>query len=201
MIDVEQGTPEWLAVRAGKPTASNFVKILTKSLKPSTQDKPYLARLVAECVLGHPLDEASSGMMERGTEMEDEAREWYEISHNCDVEQVGFAMLDDYDIGASVDGLVGLDGTLEIKCRGAAKHVAALLGHTETADILQTQGGLWVTDRKWCDVVSFCPEFPKHCVRQWRDEQAVKPISVAVIDFDSRLRAAVKKIEALRGPV
>ena len=44
----EQGTDEWMQERIGIPTASNFDKIFTTTLKPSSTSKTYLNTLLAE---------------------------------------------------------------------------------------------------------------------------------------------------------
>ena len=43
-----QGTTEWLQLRSGIPTASNFEKILTKSGKKSASQERYMFALLAE---------------------------------------------------------------------------------------------------------------------------------------------------------
>ena len=61
-LDVEQGYAEWVAARLGIPTASCFDKIITpKTMKPSASADKYAWELIAERVLGRPVDDASSG--------------------------------------------------------------------------------------------------------------------------------------------
>jgi len=36
ILDHEQGSPEWLAARLGKPSASMFNKLITQTGKPSS---------------------------------------------------------------------------------------------------------------------------------------------------------------------
>ena len=71
LVPVEQSTPEWLAVRAGIPTASCFDKIISpKTLRLSASAEKYLDRLLAERLLGMPLESASSDFMSRGHALE-----------------------------------------------------------------------------------------------------------------------------------
>ena len=71
-----QGTAEWLAIRAGIPTASAFDRIITKSGKPSKSAEKYLHGLLAERLMGHPTIEAVSFWQGRGLQMEAEAIRW-----------------------------------------------------------------------------------------------------------------------------
>lgn len=181
--DFPQGSPEWQAIRLGLPTASNFDKIITeKKMQLSASCDGYAHKLLAELVLGVPLDNASSGFMERGSAEELKAREWYEMQRNVDVEQVGFLMRDDHRAGASPDGLVGTDGLIEIKVPSAHIHMGYLLD----ADIgykAQVQGLLWISERGWLDTISYHPSMPKGLTRQVRDEVFIKALERTVLQF------------------
>ena len=73
--DMEQGTLEWMTIRIGIPTASRFDSLLTpKTRKPSGGRPRHRAELLAEWLLGQPLEWGTSAWMDRGTEMEGEAR-------------------------------------------------------------------------------------------------------------------------------
>ena len=48
ILDHEQGTEEWFAARLGKPSASNFGKLITATGKPSTSADGYINQLIAE---------------------------------------------------------------------------------------------------------------------------------------------------------
>lgn len=182
--ELEQGSQAWLDARVGVVTASNFDRLITpKTGKPSTQFVKFAYEMLAEETIGRSLSDASSIWMERGTELEDEARAWYEWEHNVTVVQVGLIKRADGKVGCSPDGLVGDDGLLEIKCPSAAVHMAYLLGAPGEEYTAQTQGQLWVTGRKWVDFVSFCPGFPTVCIRLTRDEEFIGKLSEAVEAF------------------
>ena len=62
----EQGTVEWMLSRIGRPTCSRYDQICTpKTLKPAKTK--YRAELLAEYLLGQPVEWGSSGYTERGT--------------------------------------------------------------------------------------------------------------------------------------
>ena len=95
IIDVPQGTPEWFSARCGIPSSSNFDKIVTMDGKPSKQREKYLYKLAGERVSGITEESYTKGAMQRGKEMEDEARKLYTFHTGLEVQQVGFCITDD----------------------------------------------------------------------------------------------------------
>lgn len=188
---VEQGTPEWHNLRLGIPTASKFSQILTpKTLKLSSQADKYALRLLAEWAIGEPAEDVSGPWLDRGTEMEAEARAWYSFSRDAEVRADVFCTTDDGLAGCSPDGLVGEDGTeggLEIKCRSAANHIDCLLGNRPIADRGQVQGCLWVTGAEWWDVLAYNPHLPKKVERVYPDPDYQAALTDAMQQFHERL--------------
>ena len=131
LIDVAQGSPEWLAVHIGIPTASRFGRLLTPTGNPSEQAKKYMNELIAERLLGVNLisgdDDAPSPWMQRGSDLEVQAGRYYELQRDVDCHKVGFLLHDSGRFGCSPDRLIGGDGLLEIKCPKASIHVGYLL--------------------------------------------------------------------------
>ena len=83
IYDVEQGSPEWKALRLGIPTASEFDKIVTPTGAFSKQSQGYMNRLAAERFLRKPLDEIGDMFWIRhGAELEPEAVTAYEFARN-----------------------------------------------------------------------------------------------------------------------
>jgi hypothetical protein len=163
-VDVVQGSPEWEDARRGIPTASAFDKILTPAkLKLSTQRFAYRNQILAEWLVGYCIDwGGASGFMDRGTDMEPEARAFYELQRDVEVEPVGFVVTDDRRVGGSPDGLVGADGGLEIKCPALHTQVGYLLepGSLVATYWSQGQGYLWLTGRAWWDLIAYSPALP-----------------------------------------
>ena len=188
VLDCPQGGDEWVTARLGIATASQFHRILTKkTMKPSAQAKGYLHELLAEWAIGFPLDDAASGFMERGTALEDAAADFYEFQSDVNTTKVGLVLSDDRRVGCSPDRLVGDDGGLEIKCPSAKVHVSYILGTPVDDYRAQVQGALWLTDRKWWDVLSYHPELPPALVRVERDDAFILALSSTVADFLDRL--------------
>lgn len=189
--NVKQGTAEWLKARAGIPTASQFDRIVTPKGKPSTQAEKYLHTLLAERIMGRPTVQAVTFWMGRGSETEAEAVAYYEGVRDLDTEVIGFLTNDAGTIGASPDRFVGEDGLLEIKVPAEHTHVAYLLTKAVDAEYYpQVQGQLWVSGRKWLDIMSYHPEMPPALIRVERDDRYIQALSDAVETFSRTLEDA-----------
>lgn len=201
-VECVQGSPEWFAARVGLPTASCFAELITpKTMKPSKSADRYLRRLLAEWQLGRPLDDASSGFMERGKEMEADADRWYQFQRSVDTVPVGLCLRDDRKVGASPDRLVGEDGLVELKVPSAEVHMGYLLLPQTLVDEyhVQVQGELYVTGRAWADLVSYNPEIPSVLVRCERDQVFIAALAEIVDAFVARLEDAKARLRALPG--
>ena len=194
MIEVEcdQGTAEWFAARLGLPTASQFHRIITpKTHKPSGAQDKYADELLAEWLLGQPLETDLAGFAERGGALEQEAVAFYEATRDVDTTIVGFCRHDDVPAGCSPDRLIGDDGGLEMKCPSAAVHVgylrAAMRGPQVNDYYCQVQGALWVTGRQWWDFHSYNPQLPPALVRYTRDDVFIAKLDKTVRQFVAML--------------
>lgn len=173
--NVEQGSPEWFAVRAGIPTGSMFSNLVTSKGEPSKSLDGYAITLAGEKYAGKSLDSFQGNpWTDRGTEFEDAARATYEIMNDVEVHQAGFITDDDHTYGVSPDGLVGNGGLAEFKCLKAENHIKAILyykkyGRCPTDYVQQTQGQIMGAEREWCDLVFYHPDLPILIIRQTRD--------------------------------
>jgi len=156
----EQGSAEWLSMRLGKVTASRVKDVLSKGRgsAPSKTAESYMMELIADVLTGEPKPFFENDAMRWGTETEPQARSMYEVNNNfVTVKEVAFVEHNN-QIGISPDGLVGDDGLLEIKCPNTTTQLKRALSDDYSADYkAQIQMQLWVTERKWCDFVSFDP--------------------------------------------
>lgn len=158
---VEQGTPEWMAMRLGKLTASRMSDAMAK---PETAArKNYIAQLVAERLTGQAAESFCNDAMRWGVEHEPIARAEYEIFTGADVNLIDFVDHPELEwCGASPDGLVNDLGLIEVKCPNTATHIDYLLGQKPPAKYVpQMALQLLCTGRKWCDFVSFDPRMPE----------------------------------------
>ena len=197
-IDVEQGTPEWHAVRAGVPTASCFADVMQKPGPRGGAAKArrtYLMTLLGERLTGEVLETYQGGAIARGHAMEPEARSYYEMMTGLEAQVVGFAFRDDVQAGASPDSLVGDDGLLEIKTKAPHHQLEVLIaGVLPEEHVAQVQGQLWITQRQWCDFVSYWPGLPTFVIRVERDEAFIAQIAKDVAEFNAELVALEAKI-------
>lgn len=166
MDPIIQGTDAWRLARLGKVTASRVADVMAKGKAgaPSATRATYMGQLIAERMTGEPMETFSNATMQRGNEIEPDARAAYCFLRDADVEEVGF--VDHPRVlmsGASPDGLVGLQGQVEIKCPNTATHIETLIAGAPPAKYRKQM--LWqlaCTRRAWCDFVSFDPRMPAH---------------------------------------
>jgi len=203
---MEQGTAEWLALRAGKFTGSRFADLMaTTRSGPSASRANLITTLALERLTGEPESTFQNDAMRRGSELEPLARGAYEAHTGELVTCVAFVVHPALDYcGVSPDGLLGDAGLLEIKCPASqAKHLAALRDGSHAAEYRwQIQGQLWVTGRQWCDAVSYDPRFPQGLqlaiTRVQRDEKAIAELEAACIKATAEVNAIVEELRHMK---
>jgi len=192
---IKQNSLEWYALKLGIPSASSFDKIITTKGVVSKTRAKYLYKLAGEVVTGEREEGYNNSNMDRGHEREEESRNAYELIKDVEVEQVGFVYFDEKkDIGCSPDGLVGEDGGFETKDALPHVHLDRLEnGWSESQHFQQVQGSLYVTGRKWWDLVSYSRGFKPLIIRFERDEEFIKKLAVELRLFNNNLKDVVKK--------
>lgn len=195
--DLEQGSPEWFAARAGIPTASKFATVMAKGEGKTRSE--YMRKLAGEILTGDPAEQFSNVHTDRGNEMEDEARETYAFINDADIQRVGF--IRNGNKGASPDSLVGVNGGLEIKT--ALPHIQ--IDRLERDRLppehkAQVYGNIWLAEREWWDFVSYWPRLPVLTVRVHRDEEYIKTLSDEIDRFNDELAALVDRIRRYGQP-
>ena len=203
IVDCEQGTPEWLAARAGKVTASAISNVLMKSETAGFRD--YQAQLVAEILTGKPQgSDFTNAAMQFGTETEPLARSAYEAETGFSVDEVGMVIHPTIErSGASPDGLVGNSGLAEIKCPKVATHLAYLVAGVVPAGYKnQMSWQMACTGRDWCDFVSFRPDLPENLqlfvVRYQRDPAKIAELESAVVNFLASVDQMISKLKGIK---
>ena len=177
ILEMEQGTQEWLEARLGCPSGSGFSKLITASGTPSSSAESYINGLIAELVTGESTPMHVTEWMQRGTELEPFARMNYELETDNEVTEVGFCMHETLRCGVSPDGLVGDAGGLEIKCPAPPTHVKYLRKEALPAEYkAQVMGCLWITEREWWDFMSYHPQMPNLLIRVYRDEEYINQL-------------------------
>ena len=160
--NILQGSEEWLQLRLGVATASNFDKIITATKGEESKTlASYAETLALELVYENIEESFSSYSIERGKEHEAIARQAYQEETWVLLENITMFKSDCGNFGYSPDSLVGDDGLVEIKTKKARLHCQYLIATPEQRLKLanefkqQIQCGLWISERKWCDLVIY----------------------------------------------
>ena len=209
-VTAPHGSDEWFQGRCGVVTASMFGEV-RKRLKSgankgdfSKAAHDYAFKLAVERISGELLDDPQfdSWQARRGREMEPEARMAYEEREAVLVEETGLALTSDHRFGASVDGLVDDDGSVEIKCYLAPSKLAPILLSGEVPEDVkdQVQGGMLITGRLWSDFVLYCPALKsinKHLtiIRVLRDEKYIAELKADLEAFDALVEQYKSQLE------
>jgi hypothetical protein len=201
--EYSQGTPEWMSLRAGIPTASEFDALVTPKFEPRKGQTPetYLAKKLAERWLGGPLPTfTSTAEMEQGHILEEEAKPWYSLEYGVELERAGFITTDDGKVGCSPDGLISADGGIEIKCPAPHTHAAYVMaGEVPDQYLAQVHGSMFVTGRPWWRFVSYRRKFPALVIQVERDEKIQAALSEALGLFVDRLERAFARLQEING--
>jgi hypothetical protein len=197
--DFEQGSIRWMEARCGMLTASEFDRILTPTLKiaANAKERAHMWELAAQRISGFVEPSYISDAMLRGQEDEITCRELYS-KHFAPVETCGFVTNSKwgFTLGCSPDGLVGDDGMIECKSRGQKFQVQTIVEHFEDGTVpedfmLQVQGQLLITERKWCDLISYCGGLPMIRMRVFPDQAVQDAILDAAAKFEARINETV----------
>jgi YqaJ-like viral recombinase domain len=204
IIDCEQRTEQWAALRCGKVTGSRICDVLAEIKKgEAASRRNYRAEIIVETLTGIPVEQYISKEMQWGTDTEPFARTAYELERDANISTVGFAihpMIERF--GISPDGLVGEDGLVEIKCPNTATHIDYLLAGAVPSDYQpQMLAEMACTGRAWCDFVSFDPRLPKHLrlfVRRFdRDDARIAEIELKVQGFLDEVDRVLGQLDGL----
>lgn len=194
LIDCEQNSPEWYAARLGIPTASEFSTVMAKG--EGKVRKTYMLKLAGEILTGEMMESYTNGHMDRGKQMEEEARAFYSMLTDAETITVGFVRNGDH--GCSPDRLIGANGGLEIKTMLPHLLIEThLRGGLPAAHKAQVQGALWTCEREWWDFAAYWPKLPLFVVRVTRDEEYIANLSAEVDKFNAELHDVVAKIRAM----
>lgn len=202
---ISQGTPEWFEQRRGKVTASRIADIMAKTKSGySTSRQNYLMQLLCERLTGKVEESYKSAAMQRGNDLEPEARNWYQTETGELVDEVSFIAHPTIEnAGASPDGLVGNDGLIEIKCPNTATHIETLRTKKPMDKYYkQMQWQMACTGRKWCDFVSFDNRLPDNlayfCIRIARNDEFIAEIEKEVSNFLMELDATMAELSLIK---
>lgn len=206
-VNCEQGSKEWHNSRAGVITASMFSTVRDKlksgknkgGYKKAAED--YAFRLAIERISGEPLDGGyQTWAMDRGNELEPEARLKHEEVIGMLIEQTGFVLTDDGLFGASADGFINDDGGSEYKCLVSPERIRSIIVDNDTDEFKdQVQGCMWLTGRKWWDFCLYCPALKEAgkeliIIKMVRDEEYITEMETDLLEFNALVESYKSKL-------
>lgn len=206
--DIIQGSPEWLQIRKGRPTASRFSDILTAKGDLSKSARGYICELIGECFCPEFEYFSGNAYTQRGTAIESEAREAFAVETGLVVEQVGFVIAADGICGCSPDGLIPDGGHyvagVEIKSPTPKVHVGYVLGGVLPDDYKQqVHGSMAVTGLPEWHFWSYFPGMRHLHVVVKRDEyteRLASSLAAFVADYRAAREAAIPKLKIGQAP-
>lgn len=187
-----QGSEEWRAARCGLLTASEMERIITPAKLQHANNKDsrgHLYELLAQRITQYVEPSYISDDMLRGKDDEIDARVLY-AKHFGSVEPMGFVTNDKwgFTLGYSPDWLIGNDGQAEVKGRRQKYGIETIIANEMPAEfMIQVQTGLLVSERKWCDFLSFCGGLHMLVLRVYPDAKVHEAIIDAADQFHDKL--------------
>lgn len=207
IVEAEQRTPEWFAARLGCITASRACDIVaTIKSGEAAARRDLRIRLVCERLTNRPVEDAYTNTdMQRGLDLEPQARTAYEFATGVSVKQIGFLRSVEHLAGASPDGVIGeFDGLVELKCPRSARHLMYLReGGVPAEHKPQLLHQLWISGASFVDFVSFDPLMPERLqlfvVRLERDDKEIAEYEKKALAFLADVDNEVAAVKTMSG--
>ena len=191
----EQRTEAWWDARCGKMTGSNALTIATAGKGLET----YCYEVLAQKYAITQEDSYVNTHIERGIELEADARILFELQTGKTVQEVGFIELDEYT-GASPDGLIMEENAIvEIKCHMNAKHFKLMVHgeqEIEKGYLYQMHMEMLCAGSEYGYYVAYNPNFEQSLLiyKILRDEQIIEKIKSGLEKGKELLQSIEKKL-------
>ena len=180
---MEQGSDQWLEIRHGKVGGSTLKKIMSNIDKPIRSCSGYYSILAEQMEDFDPFDESfKSFAMQRGNDLEPEARKEYERINGVVVGQYGWIEISD-KVGISPDGWIQESKkAIEIKCPNADTHVKYMMDINEFLEeyVWQLVHTFNILDVDTVDCISYRPE------------NNINPIVIYTVNKDTVIKMSAK---------
>lgn len=221
---LEDGTanPDWLSLRAGKFTGSDFHQYMGLAKKDELSDtaESNLYKKVLES-LGYSFESYRSSAMEDGNENEPLARADYVAETFNDVHEVGFVDLEKMRAGCSPDGVIYIEKPnldfqnmsyeefkqiittpikkiIEIKCPEIKNYLKMAKGKIPPVYMTQMQYNMLITGAKSCDFVVWHPDMRLSVQEIKADANYQKDIITVLEKLNARYDAILEEIKEFR---
>jgi putative phage-type endonuclease len=206
LTQLEQNTDEWRLARCGSLGSSDLGPVMAKTKSGWSETRAdKMVDIALERLTGEPTQGYVSREMAEGKEREPKARNAYGLIYGVDVVPTGIWVHPRIKgTHASPDGLVGGQGTIEIKCPSKKTHWRNLMGASvDKAYRLQVDWVMACTGRLWVDLISFHHAFPVemqlHVQRIHRDQLSIEKLEADVEQFLKEVDEAMTRAHELFG--
>ena len=174
-IKCVQNTEAWYMARLGKPTSSEFDKVVKKTGGFSTQRFEYMYKLIYERIYQKPLNTfAPNYWMQRGKILEPIAAEACERYIGKPLRAVGLVTNNDGRLACSPDRIVDWHHAVEIKCPKPWRHLEYSVLGPQSDYFMQIYGIMYVGEFDRVSFFSFCPGMPCVVHEIKRDEKIMR---------------------------
>ena len=171
IINIDQGSDEWFTARIGSIGGSSIASAVAGG--QGKMRKQLMYRLAGEILSGEKYQGYTNDHMQRGIDMEDEARQVYSFITGAEVEQIGMFRYSEHE-HYSADGCIGKEGIIEIKCTIPSVHIETIISEKVPA-AYRKQIAWGLRERQYCDFISYSPTVKD------------KPIWIKRVDRDAKL--------------
>ena len=193
VIEVEQGSDQWLAERRGRITCSRLADVMAK---PTTKRYKQYRREIVQELLGYESVEESPEWAAHGREQEPRALGAYQYQYQVELEHDAILIHPVYDwLACSPDFLVAptLEEGGEVKCRKLYKNYRKyrMLEKCPPENRHQVQGAMWVTDFLTWKYVNYYegPDMDGvqqrkiHSIDVYRDQDFIDAMEIRCMEF------------------
>lgn len=202
-LQTGEANPDWLALRAGKFTGSDFhqyLGIVKKELSDTAESNLYKKVLES---LGEQFESMQSEAMARGNELEPVARAEYMGDTFNDVQEVAFVDFEKLRAGCSPDGVIfgqkeEIVKIIEIKCPEIKNYLKMAKGKIPPLYMTQMQYNMLITGAKSCDFIIYRPDMRLVVLEVNADEQYQADIITALEKLNARYDEILEEIRELK---
>lgn len=198
--EFRQLTPEWAKMHLGRPSCSQFSRIMDAGfdLRTGATLNTLIYEKVAETFRGQALPDFTSFVTDQGIMLEADARDYFALETDFEVTTCGFVESADRLSGCSPDGLIDAeDSGLEMKCPQVVAHCKYLIeGKLPNDYMQQVHGSMYVTGRKSWYFYSYQRGFPSFVLKVERDENIMSKIQTALDGYYEKFNKALAKLKA-----
>lgn len=193
--DINQGDQEWFDLRIGSIGGSSIGKATAGGAGKVRSQLLY--QMAGEILSGEKYEGFHNHHMDRGIELEAEARNAYMEETYSIVEQVAMFKYSDHEHFSPDGDMPDQNGIIEIKCVIPSVHVETILADKVPSSYRkQVQWGM-KGGRDFCDFVSYCPAIkdrPIWIKRVERDDKVIKELDDGAAEFIKELLSIVERI-------